>query len=155
VRANRVLKFRKEAGFKQILLKISSIRPNPFRQLDRYPLDEAKIAKLASSIQRNYFWETVVTRKSVDHTYELAFGHHRIEAARRLFGNEPEIKILVGDLSETQMVQFMAADNDEAFNPAPSFILEVIEAAIPFLGRELSPSPVKAMGSVTIFCVAQ
>ena len=78
--------------------------------------------------------------------FQLAFGHHRVEAARRVYGDEAEIKILVADLSDAQMLQFMAADNDEVFNLSPSFILEVVEAAIRFLEKDLTPSPVKAMG---------
>jgi len=145
MRASKVLKFGKEVGFTLTRVKISSIRSNPFRQLDKYPLGEAKIAKLASSIKRNYFWGNMVARKSSD-GHELAFGHHRLEAARRVFGDEAEIKILVTDLTDAQMLQFMAADNDEIFNLSPGFVLEVVEAAIRFLEKDLSPSPVKAMG---------
>jgi hypothetical protein len=145
VRTNKVLKFGKDLGFTQTPLKICSIRPNPFRQLDRYPLDEAKITKLVSSIKRNRFWGNVVARKSV-HGHELAFGHHRVEAARRIYGNEAEIKILVGNLSDAQMLQFMAADNDEVFNLSPGFVLEVVGATIQFLEKDLTPSRVKAMG---------
>jgi len=139
MRAHKVLKFGKDAGFALTPVKISSIRPSPFRKLDRYPLDEIKIAKLASSIKRNRFWGNVVARKSAQ-GYELAFGHHRVEAARRVFGDEAEIKILVTDLTDAQMLQFMAADNDEIFNLSPGFVLEVVEAAIRFLEKDLSPS---------------
>ena len=42
--------------------KIKDIRPNPFRQLDRYPLNQVKVDALRGSILTTGFWENIVAR---------------------------------------------------------------------------------------------
>jgi len=107
---------------------LSEVVANPFRRLDLYPLDEAKIVKLRSSIDRTEFWENVVARKSNGH-FEIAYGHHRIEAARRQLGKKAKVTLIVRDLDDETMLKMMAADNDDAYDLSPAFILETVAAA--------------------------
>jgi hypothetical protein len=121
-------------AFKQVPL--SSIVANPFRNLEKYPLDPAKVKRLRSSIARTDFWENVVARER-DGKFELAYGHHRIQAARDEFGSGASVNILVKDLDDAHMLQMMAADNDDTV-VNPVFYLEVVEAAAGFLGRQIT-----------------
>ena len=121
-------------------VKLSEIRPNPFRQLNTYPLDTRKIEKLCSSIKRTEFWENVVARKKAGH-YELAYGHHRIEAARQELGATAKVRLIVKDLDDAAMLRIMAADNDEVYSVTPGFILEVVSATKSFISiRYNSPA---------------
>ena len=59
--------------------------------------------------------------------YELAFGHHRIEAARRSVMKS--IPLIVEELTDTQMLQYMGRENLEDYNAAFLIQLESWEAA--------------------------
>src|ERR1035438_9783646 len=85
-----------------------------------------------SSISRTDFWGNVVARER-NGCYELAYGHHRIEAARRALGKAASVPIIVLELDDAYMLQMMAADNDDAYAIMPGFILEVVRAAKSFV----------------------
>lgn len=89
-------------------IPLELIRPNPFRDFDLHPLDMEQVEKLKTSIDADGFWASVVARK-VTGGYEIAFGHHRIEAARRL--GWKRVPIDVGEFSDWQMVQMLSAEN--------------------------------------------
>lgn len=120
-------------------IELSDIHPSPFRRLDAYPLDEERIQRLRSSIKRTDFWQNVVVRP-LDGHYQLVYGHHRIEAARRELGTDATVHVIVKDLDDATMLKMAAADNDEVYNPGMSFILEVVEATMAFMGKDLSLS---------------
>ena len=124
-----------ESAFQKV--KLSDIQPNPFRRLDLYPLDKAKIAVLKSSMDRTDFWSNVVARERAG-KFQIAYGHHRIEAAREAFGKRAEVSIIVRDLDDATMLKIMAADNSDAYNMSPGFILETVGAARKFVGRRVS-----------------
>jgi ParB-like nuclease domain len=62
-------------------VSLSSIEPNPFRDLKTYPYDKRKLEALERSIEHVGLWEGLIGRRA-GHGYQLAFGHHRLEAAR-------------------------------------------------------------------------
>ena len=129
-------------------VKLSDIKPNPFRRLDLYPLDKLKIEKLRVSIKRTSFWENTVAREKNGH-YELAYGHHRIESARQEIGLTAKVRLIIRVLSDEAMLKMMAADNDDAYNITPSFILETVQAAKGFIpqqgtGRARAPAKLKS-----------
>jgi len=89
-------------------IRLELIRPNPFRDFELHPIDEAQVAKLLASIKSNGFWSSVVARPAGE-GYELAFGHHRIEAARRHGLDVVPIEVLA--LSDARMVIMLASEN--------------------------------------------
>jgi len=89
-------------------IRLELIRPNPFRDFELHPIDEAQVAKLLASIKSNGFWSSVVARPAGE-GYELAFGHHRIEAARRHGLDAVPIEVLA--LSDARMVIMLASEN--------------------------------------------
>jgi hypothetical protein len=74
----------------------------------------------------------VVARKR-DGKFEQAYGHHRIEAARQVLGKNASVRLIIRDLDDETMLKMMAADNDDAYNLSPGFILETVESALGFL----------------------
>lgn len=112
---------------------ISNILPNAHRRLGAYPYNDQKIAALRQSIRDVGLWEGVIGRKAGD-KIELAFGHHRIEAARRELGDDASVSIIRRDLSDEQMLQFMGRENLEDYNADFLVMLETWESAQNFIG---------------------
>jgi len=116
----------------RIQVSLDSVKPNPFRNIKKYPLDQAKIDALKASIDATDYWENVLARitpNSNPPTYELAYGHHRIEAARQKLGGAAKVWMTVRDMDDRDMLKIMALENDEAYTITPTFVLETVEAA--------------------------
>ena len=78
----------------------------------------------------------VVARKR-DGKFEQAYGHHRIEAARQVLGKNASVRLIIRDLDDETMLKMMAADNDDAYNLSPGFVLETVESALGFMDRNV------------------
>src|SRR5262249_22132091 len=63
--------------------KLKDVRNNPFRDAELNPLNEEKITALRTSIRETGFWNNVLARIGPDGKPQIAYGHHRIEAARQ------------------------------------------------------------------------
>jgi len=108
---------------------IDNVDHNPFRLLQKYPYVERKVEALMRSIDDVGLWEGVIARKA-GRGYEIAFGHHRIEAARR--NKMKRVPLIVRDLTDEQMLQFMGRENMEDYNADFLTMLETWEAAVKF-----------------------
>lgn len=105
---------------------IEAIDPNPFRRTRDYPYVERKIEALQRSIKDVGLWEGVIARER-GNRYEIAFGHHRIEAARRNHLHAVPL-IVRRELSDEQMLAFMGRENMEDYNADFLVMLETWEA---------------------------
>jgi len=94
---------------KKIALK--DLLPNPSRNLKRLKLNEGKIEKLMTSIELDTFWGGLHCRPSSGKKYELAFGHHRVEALKRLYGDNHKIDMTVREISDGSMFRLMVNEN--------------------------------------------
>jgi hypothetical protein len=94
-------------------VSLSSIEPNPFRDLKTYPYDKRRLEALERSIEHVGLWEGLIGRPA-GHGYQLAFGHHRLEAARSR--NLTKVPLIIRDLTDEEMVGFMSRENMEDFN---------------------------------------
>lgn len=106
-------------------IPLELIRPNPFRDFDLHPIDQEQVAKLQASIDSDGFWASVVARKVGD-AYQIAFGHHRIEAARGL--GLADVPIEVRDLSDWQMVRMLASENATQRGSTAAACLDAVAA---------------------------
>jgi ParB/RepB/Spo0J family partition protein len=122
-------------------VSMGKIKPNPFRMLEKYPYDEDKLETLQSSIEETGFWEGVIARKHSDE-FQLAFGHHRVEAARR--NGLKEIPLVIHDLTDEKMLKMMARENMEDYRTSFLILLETWEAAANYLSH-LSATNAKAI----------
>ena len=109
---------------------IDRIANNPYRRLHAYPFIESKLKALQHSIEDVGLWPSIMARplKEKLWDYELAFGHHRLEAARR--NKIKEIALIADDLSDLQMLQYMGRENLEDYDSSFLIQLESWEAAI-------------------------
>ena len=106
---------------------LSSIDNNPFRLVDKYPFVEEKLDALQRSIAAVGFWEGVIGRRA-GNRIQIAFGHHRVEAAGR--SGLKSVPIIVRDLSDEIMLQLMGRENDEDYNSDFLCMLETWESAV-------------------------
>lgn len=91
---------------------VGAIHPNPFRDLNTYPWIESKLTQLVASIKEVGFWVGVIARPH-GKDYQMAFGHHRIEAAKR--AGLKSIPLVIDDLTDQQMIQYMGRENGEDY----------------------------------------
>jgi hypothetical protein len=129
---------------------ISALSPNPHRDIGTYPFVERKVESLVRSIEDIGMWESVIARPH-DAGYQLAFGHHRVEAAKRC-GIEV-IPIIVKDLTDEEMLQYMGRENGEDYSTDFLVMLNTWEGAVKFArraGHEVRPIDVaRVLGWVT------
>lgn len=113
-----------------ITATIDTIATNPYRRLHAYPYIQSKLDALQRSIDAVGLWPSIIARPLADRLwkYEMAFGHHRIEAARR--SGLKEVPIIVERLTDKQMLQYMGRENLEDYNASFLIQLESWEAAI-------------------------
>ena len=109
-----------------VTARIDLIDSNPHRHLAKYPYVPEKIAALKRSIKDVGLWEGIIGRK-VGRRYQIAFGHHRLEAARR--SKLAKVDLIVRNLDDEEMLQFMGRENLEDYNADFLCMLETWEAA--------------------------
>jgi hypothetical protein len=112
---------------------ISSLDENPHRNLGTYPTIPEKVAALARSIKDVGLWEGIIARPAADR-FQLAFGHHRLEAAR--VAGLSEVPVIVRDLTDEQMLQFMGRENGEDYGTQFLIMLNTWEGAAQFLADD-------------------
>jgi ParB-like chromosome segregation protein Spo0J len=113
-----------------ITVPLESLDSNPYRNLATYPFIEKKVAALQRSINTVGLWEGVIVRQ-VGERYQTAFGHHRIEAAKRQ--GLTEATLILRTLDDEQMIQFMGRENMADYNADFLTMLETWDAAVQHL----------------------
>ena len=129
-----------------ITVPLESLDSNPYRNLATYPFIEKKVAALQRSINTVGLWEGVIVRQ-VGERYQTAFGHHRIEAAKR--EGLTEATLILRDLDDEQMIQFMGRENMADYNADFLTMLETWDAAVQHL-ESLDSQPPQAIELATL-----
>ncbi|GAG72021.1 unnamed protein product [marine sediment metagenome] len=92
---------RETSQMKTITIELNKIKPNPFKKfIKNGKLDEEIISKLMEGYKQTTFHMNLKARENKKKEVELVYGHHRLEAAIRVFGKTHEIKIDVYSLKE-------------------------------------------------------
>jgi ParB-like chromosome segregation protein Spo0J len=107
------------------MIPLERLKSNPYRDFDLHPYDPEQVEKLKASIDADGFWMSVVARKAGG-DYEIAFGHHRIEAARQL--GWTDVPIEVRDLTDWQMVRMLASENATQRGSTAAAALDAVAA---------------------------
>lgn len=94
-----------------ICVRVADVMPNPFRDVGRYPPDSSKVEALRESIRTTGVWPNVVGRRRTEGTYEVAYGHHRLEAVRQELGEDAPFPLTIEDLSDEDMLKMMVREN--------------------------------------------
>jgi hypothetical protein len=115
-------------------IQIKDIEPNPFRDIKNYPIEEKRIQGLMNSIKETGFWDNMPARKA-GNKYQIAYGHHRLEALKRL--KIKEIEAVVKIIKDENMIKIMANENDELWGLNPKVDDETVRVAKKFLEKNL------------------
>ncbi len=110
--------------------RLADIHPNPFRDIANYPIIEGKIETLRASYRNTSVWPTIVARLRPDGHPEIAFGHHRVEAARREFGKKASIPLNIEPLDDAAMLKMMANENMTEYTAAAAVTQETVRQVV-------------------------
>jgi len=113
-------------------VKIKDLYPNPYRDMDNYPINRDKVETLKASIKQTGFWDNIVAR-DMDGKIQIAYGHHRLTALREALAWDTEVDIPVKDLPDSVMIQIMANENMEEYRTGPAIIDETVRVAKKYL----------------------
>lgn len=113
-------------------VKIKDLKPNPYRSIDTYPVDEPKVLTLMDSIKQTGFWDNILARQ-YNGEIQIAYGHHRLEALRRSMDPEDEVDIPVKDLDDSTMLKIMANENMGDWATTPTVIDQTVKVTKEFL----------------------
>ena len=116
-------------------IPVRALKPNPFRNIERYPISRDKVDALKRSIKDTTFWDNLLVREAPDGKgYEITFGHHRKIALEELIKENPKypksIEAQVRDLTDTQMARMMAHENMQEWESSATVEQETIRAII-------------------------
>ena len=117
-------------------LKLKDVQNNPFRDLKGNPLIEAKIEELVNSIEVSGYWDNCVVTKR-EGKYCLAYGHHRLEAAKRTGLTEADF--IVKDLNDDMLIKIMDLENRETYASSPASVIESVKAVVTALAEGTIP----------------
>ena len=113
-------------------VQIKDLQPNPYRDIEHYPINEEKVQRLADSINQTGFWDNVLARKH-DGKIQIAYGHHRLAALRKVMKATDEVDIPVKPLDDATMIKVMANENMDEWKTSPGVIDETVKVARTFL----------------------
>lgn len=98
-------------------IQLKQILPNPFHDPRLFHLVPGRVEALKTSIRSTGFWDNLLVRVKPDDVsrFEIAYGHHRLEALRQLVNeslidDEFELEFPVRRLDDATMVRIMATD---------------------------------------------
>ena len=108
---------------------LSKLRPNPFRNMDRYPISRDKIEALKDSFEKTGFWGNIVGRERDGHV-EIAYGHHRLITLREVQKPRSKVDIIIRKLTDEAMLQMMARENMEEWGTSAVIEQETVHAVV-------------------------
>jgi hypothetical protein len=123
-------------------ISLSQLKANPYRDMARYPIHREKVEALKASIRALGFWDNVVARKTEDGAhFELAYGHHRLQALLELVNEKVlesdfELDLPVRKLDDAAMLRVMANENMETYRVTADVIDETVRVAREYIHRE-------------------
>lgn len=119
-------------------IKVRDVHPNPYRNIDHYPLNKEKIMALTNSIEKTGFWDNLVGRE-VDGKVQIAYGHHRIEALRLAngYGYDFEFDLPIKDIDDGTMIQIMANENMQEWSHSIGVTDETVKVTKEYLEKDL------------------
>jgi hypothetical protein len=121
-------------------IKLKDLMPNPYRDMENYPIDRVKIESLKNSFDQTGFWDNIIAR-AVNGKFQIAYGHHRLVMLREKLTPEDKVDIPVKKLSDALMIKIMAKENDNDWGTNVAVTDETVKAAKQFL--EEHPEEVK------------
>lgn len=114
-----------------LMVAAGDILSNPYRNIKSYKISEEKIERLIASYDNSGFWDGSIQARphpTKEGKYQIAFGHHRVEAAKRQ--GIATLGLVVAKRSNAEMLQMMHDENAEEFKHDALVAIEDIGAVI-------------------------
>lgn len=127
-------------------IAVKNLLPNPFRNLDQYPIDREKVDSLKASIKETTFWDNILARKAKNGSFEISYGHHRLVALKEL--KIKEVDIPVRPLDDGMMIKIMANENRDVYKQDRAVVLETVRVTREWLREEMKKDWETSDGSV-------
>ena len=134
-----------------VMVPLDKIKDNPWRDKKRNPINPDKVEQIAESIvSTGEFWIGVYGRKVAGGFVELAFGHHRADAAKAVDTGDvieaaksaglKAIPVAIKEFTDGEMLMRMTRENLRGELPV---VLEAVSAAVRALaeGKVEIPAP--------------
>ena len=135
-----------------MILKLKDVQSNPFRDLKGNPLIEAKIEELVNSIEISGYWDNCIAVKRGG-KYCLAYGHHRLEAAKR--AGLTEADFIIKDLDDAMLIKVMDLENRETYASSPASMIESVKAVVNALAEgTIGPFKISPTANLSSICYA-
>ncbi len=117
-------------AYKIHTVPLKNIEENPHRMLKTYPTIQKKIDALMKSFLDVGCWPGLVARPhpTKKSKFQLAFGHHRFEAAKKL--GMKSLMLSVDTLNDEEMLRFMGRENGEDYRAEFLSLLNTWEAGV-------------------------
>jgi len=113
------------------MVPLSKVKDNPWRDRMRNPIVPERVESIAASIDKTgRYWLGTYGREVKGGFVELAFGHHRYEAAKAQ--GLKEIPITIEPFTDGEMLVWMAQENVRGEMPV---VIEAVAAAVRALGQ--------------------
>lgn len=100
---------------KTIEIEVKKIKANPFKKfINNGKLEEEIISKLVEGFKQTTFHENLCGRENEKGEIELVYGHHRLEAVKKVYGENHKISIKVysvEEFSDEKMLLDMIREN--------------------------------------------
>ena len=94
----------------QIILK--DISPNPFKKfINGGKMNEDTIAKLIEGFKQTKFHANLCARRN-EKEIELIYGHHRLEAAKKVYGKDNTVKTCEEGIKQKQITKILSRDKN-------------------------------------------
>jgi len=107
-------------------VELKEIEDNPFREASAYVYDNGKIDELAESMADTSYWENMLARKTKAGQIQLAYGHHRLQALKKLVEEGmlqyKTIKLNVRperELTDERMLKIFVQENKDTWGEIP------------------------------------
>jgi len=129
-------------------VSLALVDQNPLRDFNLNPLNQEQVVEILASVRRQVdaghspMWATLPARK-VGYRYQIAAGHHRIEALRQFNKSVPQkeritdIELTVAKLDDWQMFVIMRDENETQQGQRPPAVMETVNAGAGLLERIL------------------
>ena len=144
-------------------INVANLIDSPYRDRAKFPIDQDKVNGLMESIDQTGFWDNLLVRCKdnmlsdgtaivgyehmaeiiekgglpEDQMFELAYGHHRIEAVRHM--SMDTVDLPVRYIADEVMLRIMANENKEGYGAGISSKLETVRQVKTRLEAMLDP----------------
>lgn len=122
----------KDKALARTVAPIEKVHPNPFRNFEINSIRDDHVNKLLTSIEDIGMWSGLAARKipdTIPAEYEIACGHHRLEAIKR--AGLSNVAVDIRPYTDEQMIRIMVEENmTQRGNENAGTVLDSVAAVI-------------------------